>query len=83
VGQPGSVRVAVVKGPDALTSYKNYQSKVAARGVSGYDQAYYDGYASPSVLKGDYYLRVAVSPAHTLPSLKDEEQLAKAILPKL
>jgi hypothetical protein len=43
-----------------------------------------DGYASLSVMKGDYYLRVAVIPAGVAPpSLKDEEKLAKAILPKL
>jgi hypothetical protein len=44
---------------------------------------YYDGYASLSVLKGDYYLRIAVAPAGAPPSLSDEEQLATAVLPKL
>jgi hypothetical protein len=84
VAQPDSVRVVVVKGPDALTWYDNYKSKVSAQPVTGYgDQAYYDGYASLSVLKGDYYLRIAVSPAGAPPSLSDEEQLAAAILPKL
>jgi hypothetical protein len=42
-----------------------------------------DGAASLSVLKGNTYLRVAVSPAGAAPSLSDEEQLATAILPKL
>ena len=52
--------------------------------VTGYgDQAYYDGYASLSVLKGDYYLRVAVAPAGAPPSLAAEKQLAAAILPRL
>jgi len=84
VAQPDSVRVVVVNGPDALTWYNDYKSKVSAQPVTGYgDQAYYDGYASLSVLKGDYYLRIAVSPASAPPSLKDEEQLATAILPKL
>jgi len=84
VAQPDSVRVVVVKGPDALTWYNDYKSKVNAQPVTGYgDKAYYDGYASLSVLKGDYYLRIAVSPASAPPSLKDEEQLATAILPKL
>jgi hypothetical protein len=46
-------------------------------------EAYYDGYASLSVLKGTVYLRIAVSPAHTPPSLTDEEHLAAVILPKL
>jgi hypothetical protein len=84
VAQPDSVRVVVVNGPDALTWYDNYKSKVNAQPVTGYgDEAYYDGYASFSVLKGDYYLRIAVSPAGAPPSLSDEEQLATAILPKL
>ncbi len=84
VSQEDSVRVVVVRGPDALTWYQNYKSKVSAQPVAGYgDQAYYDGYASLSVLKGDYYLRIAVVPADAPPSLTAEEQLAAAILPKL
>ena len=86
VAQPDSVRVVVVKGSDALTWYNDYKSSPAvhAQPITGYgDQAYYDGYASLSVLKGDYYLRVAVSPAGAPASLSDEEQLATAILPKL
>jgi len=84
VAQADTVRVVVVEGSDALTWYNNYKSKVSAQPISGYgDQAYYDGYASLSVLKGNYYLRVAVSPAGAAPSLTDEEQLATAILPKL
>jgi len=86
VGQPDSVRVVVVKGSDALTWYNNYKSlpEVRSQPISGYgDQAYYDGYASLSVLKGDYYLRVAVVPFGAPPSLAKEEQLANAILPKL
>jgi len=35
------------------------------------------------VLKGDSYVRIAVSPAGAAPSLSAEEQLATAILPKL
>jgi hypothetical protein len=84
VSQPDTVRVVVVKGSDALTWYNDYKSKVSAQPITGYgDQAYYDGYASLSVLKGDYYLRIAVSSADAPPSLSDEEQLATAILPKL
>jgi len=84
VAQADTVRVVVVEGSDALTWYNNYKSKVSAQPISRYgDQAYYDGYASLSVLKGNYYLRVAVSPAGAAPSLTDEEQLATAILPKL
>jgi hypothetical protein len=86
-----SVRVVVVKGPNALKWYKDYKSKVKAQSVSGIgNHAFFDGYASLSVLEGSYYLRDAVSPP-IVPGLKkylqlvlkDEEQLAKAILPKL
>jgi hypothetical protein len=84
VAQPDSVRVVVVEGSHALTWYNDYKSKVNARTISGFgDQAYYDGYASLSVLKGDRYLRIAVVPAHAPASLSDEEKLAAAILPKL
>ena len=84
VSQADSVRVVVVRGPEALTWYQDYKSKVSAQPESGYgDQAYYDGYASLSILKGDYYLRIAVIPAGAPPSLTAEEQLARAILPKL
>jgi len=86
-----SVRVVVVKGPNAWKWYKDYESKVKAQPVKGVgDQAFFDGYASLSVLKGDYYLRDAVSPP-VAPGLKkylqlvlsDEERLARAILPRL
>lgn len=86
-----SVRVVVVKGPNALTWYKDYESKVKVQPVKGIgDQAFFDGYASLSVLKGDYYLRDAVIPP-PVPGLKkylqlvltDEERLARAILPRL
>jgi hypothetical protein len=84
VAQADSVRVVVVYGPKALTWYQDYKSKVSAQPVTGYgDQAYYDGYASLSILKGNYYLRIAVAPAGAPPSLTAEKQLATAILPKL
>ena len=64
VAQPDSVEVVVVKGANASKWYKDYRSKVSARTINGYgNEAFYDGYASFSVLKGDYYLRIAVSPA--------------------
>src|SRR6202140_2383308 len=60
VAQPDTVRVVVVKGSNALTWYNDYRSKVPAQPITGYgDQAYYDGAASLSVLKGDSYLRIA------------------------
>jgi hypothetical protein len=84
VAQADTVRVAVVKGANALKYFDDYKSKVPARLITGYgDQAFYDGYASLSILKGSYYARIAVSPADAPPSLSAEEQLATAILPKL
>jgi hypothetical protein len=85
VAQSDSVRVVVVEGADALTWYNDYKSSsTLEEAVSGYgDQAFYDGYASLSVMKGDYYLRIAVSPANAAPSLPDEEKLATDILPSL
>jgi len=86
-----SVRVVVVKGPNALKWYKDYESKVEAKPVSSIgDKAFFDGYASLSVLKGSYYLRDAVSlPPMSSPKqylqlvVKQEESLARAILPRL
>lgn len=84
VAQPDSVRVVVVEGSHALTWYNDYRAKVHAQPISGFgDRAYYDGYASLSVLKGDRYLRIAVIPAGASASLSDEEKLATAVLPKL
>ncbi len=86
VAQPDTVRVVVVKGTNAVNWYDAYRSSPAVRPqtIPGYgDQAFYDGYASLSVLKGDAYLRVAVAPAGAPPSLVAEQQLATAILPHL
>jgi hypothetical protein len=84
VAQPDSVRVVVVKGANASKWYRDYKSKVNAQPVANYgDEAFFDGYASLSVLRGDAYLRVAVAPAGTPPSVAAEERLAAAILPKL
>ncbi|MGA8206870.1 MAG: hypothetical protein WB867_02400 [Candidatus Dormiibacterota bacterium] len=86
VAQADSVRVVVVEGSKALTWYNAYKAMVSAteQAITGYgDQAFWDGYASLSVLKGSDYLRIAVSPYASPPSLTDEEQLATAILPKL
>ena len=84
--QPDSIRVVVVKGPNARAWYTAYKSSpvVRAAPISGYgDRAFYDGYASLSILKTDTYVRIAVSPAGAPPSLADEERLATAILPRL
>ena len=56
-----SVRVVLVSGSKAKAYFDDYRSKVHAQRISGLgDQAYYDGYASLSVLKGKYYARIAV-----------------------
>jgi hypothetical protein len=77
-----SVRVVLVIGPDATTWFNDYKSKVPAQPIAGLgDQAYYDGTASLSVLKGDDYLRVAVIGAPD--TLTAEEGLARAALPNM
>jgi hypothetical protein len=56
-----SVRVVLVRGPDAKRFFDDYRSKVRPRSVAGLgDAAYYDGIGSLSVLKGDAYVRIAV-----------------------
>jgi hypothetical protein len=56
-----SVRVVLVSGPKAKVYFDDYRSRVHAQRISGLgNQAYYDGYASLSVLKGRYYVRIAV-----------------------
>jgi hypothetical protein len=62
-GRPGErhVRVVLVGGPKAKAYFDDYRSKVRAQRISGLgNQAYYDGYASLSLLKGKYYVRIAV-----------------------
>jgi hypothetical protein len=75
------VRVVLVIGPDARKWFDNYRGKVHAQTIAGLgDQAFYDGYASISVLKGDAYLRIAVGIAN---NLKPEEALARDALPRM
>jgi hypothetical protein len=82
--QGDTVRVAVVEGAEALSFYNDYEMKTMGQPITGYgDQAFYDGYASLSVMKGSYYVRVAVAPAGSPPSLMAEEMLVTAILPAL
>jgi hypothetical protein len=76
-----SVRVVLVTGPDAKKWFDNYRTKVHAKTIPGLgDAAYYDGYASISVLKGDAYLRIAVGVAN---NLAPEITLAKDALPRM
>jgi hypothetical protein len=80
---PNSVRVVLVTGPKAAVWFNDYRSKVHAAPLSGLgDQAYYDGYASVSVLKGDAYLRIAVVGPHGT-SLPAEKELAADALPRM
>lgn len=84
VAQADSVRVVVVEGSHASAWYDDYRSKIRAQPVAGLgDKAFYDGYASLSVLDGAHYVRIAVTPAAGPPSLSDEKKLAAAVLPKL
>lgn len=68
-------------GPNAKKWFDDYRSKVSAKPISGLgDEAYYDGYASISVLKGDAYVRIAVGIAN---NLSPEETLARDALPRM
>lgn len=81
VALPDSVRVVLVTGSQASFYFNDYRSKVHAEAITGYgDQAFYDGGASLSVLKGDAYLRVAVGKTNNLSS---EETLASDALPRM
>ncbi len=76
-----SVRVVLVTGPHAKKWFDNYRTKVHAQSIPGLgDEAYWDGYASVSVLKGNAYLRIAVVIANPE---KAEETLAMDALPRM
>lgn len=76
-----TVRVVLVTGPNAKKWFDDYRTKVNAKPLSGLgDSAYYDGYASISVLKGDAYVRIAVGIANNLAA---EETLARDALPRM
>jgi hypothetical protein len=76
-----TVRVVLVVGPKAKKYFDDYRSKVHAQAITGIgDAAYYDGFASISVLKGDAYLRIFVGVANPLSA---EEVLAKDALPRM
>jgi hypothetical protein len=76
-----SVRVVLVTGADARKWFNNYRHKVHAQRIPGLgEKAYYDGYASISVLQGDAYVRIAVG----IPdNLSVEETLARDALPRM
>jgi hypothetical protein len=66
-----TVRVVLVTGPKAKTYFDDYRSHVSAQPISSLgDAAYYDGYASISVLKGDAYVRIAVGIVNNLSAEK-------------
>jgi hypothetical protein len=76
-----TVRVVLVTGPKAREYFEDYRSRVSAQQVSGLgDAAYYDGFASISVLKGDAYVRIAVGIANNLSA---EKALAVAALARM
>ena len=77
-----SVRVVLVKGANAKSFFHDYRDKVHPQLVTGLgDQAFYDGFASLSVLKGDAYLRIAVIGVPNF--LAAEKKLAAAALPRV
>jgi hypothetical protein len=74
--------VVLVSGTSALKYFNDYRGKVKAQAIAGLgDKAYWDGYASLSVLRGDEYLRVAVIGVKNI--LGTEEKLAAAALPRM
>lgn len=76
-----TVRVVLVTGPKARRYFDDYRSKVSAQSVPGLgDAAFYDGFASISVLKGDAYVRIAVGIANNLAA---EKVLAADALPRM
>jgi hypothetical protein len=76
-----TVRVVLVTGPKAKKYFDDYRSKVNAKAIPGLgDAAFYDGYASISVLKGDAYIRIAVGVAN---NLGVEKTLAADALPRM
>ena len=76
-----TVRVVLVTGPNARKWFEDYRGKVKAQPISGLgDQAYYDGYASISVLKGAEYVRIAVGIAN---NLGPEKMLARDALARM
>ena len=76
-----TVRVVLVTGPNARKWFEDYRGKVKAQPISGLgDQAYYDGYASVSVLKGDAYVRIAVGIVN---NLGPEKMLARDAVAKM
>ena len=82
--QGDTVRVVLVTGPNAKKFFDDYRSKAAAaKTIPGLgDQAFYDGFASLSVLKGDAYVRIyaGVTFQHQLAA---EEMLARDALPRM
>ncbi len=76
-----SIRVVLVTGPNARKYFDDYRTKVQAKSIPGLgDQAYYDGFASLSVLKGSSYVRIAAGTAN---NLAPEKQLAQDALPNM
>jgi|ERR1022692_2383731 hypothetical protein len=76
-----TVRVVLVTGSDAKKFFDNYKGQVHAVPIHGLgDHAFYDGYASISVLKGDEYVRIAVGVAN---NLAIEKKLAADALTKM
>ena len=77
-----SVRVVLVRGAKAKSFFDDYRTKVSAKPVAGLgDQAFYDGFASLSVLKADAYVRIAVIGVPDV--LGADKKLAADALPRM
>jgi len=76
-----TVRVVLVTGPKSKSYFDDYRGRVHAQPISGLgDAAYYDGFASVSVLKGDAYVRIAVGIAN---NLRADKTLAASALARM
>jgi len=65
IPQADTVRVVLVTGQKARLYFDDYRGRIHAQPISGLgDAAYYDGFASVSVLKGNAYVRIAVGIAN-------------------
>jgi len=77
-----TVRVVLVVGKNAKPFFNDYRTKVQAQAIAGLgNQAYYDGYASLSVLKGTAYVRIAVIGEPDV--LAAEKKLAADAVPRM
>ena len=81
IPQADTVRVVLVTGQKARFYFDDYRGRVHAQPIAGLgDAAYYDGFASVSVLKGNEYVRIAVGIAN---NFRADKTLAASALARM